>query len=267
MGSDKLAGTRVIIRGGGDLASGVILRLQRSGFKMLVLELEKPLVVRRRVAFAEAVYENQIQIEGVIGKLIKNLDEVESCWTKREVPVFIDPMGQSIRNFKADVLVDARMLKKDIDQDLTSVPIIIGLGPGFKVGMNCHMIIETQRGPFLGRVIREGSAEANTGVPETVQGHGQERVLRAPISGVFHAIHQIGDMVEEGEVLGDVNGFPLRAPFTGMIRGLIRHRSEVQKDMKLGDVDPRKDARLVDMVSDKALAIAGGVLEAILSAG
>jgi xanthine dehydrogenase accessory factor len=261
----KLPEKRVVVRGGGDLASGVILRLHHCGFKVLVTELDRPLVVRRTVAFAEAIYEDKIRVEGVTGQRIASLDEAEPCWNKGVVPIYIDPEGMSISALKTDVLVDARMMKEELAQELSLIPLIVGLGPGFCAGRNCHAVIETQRGPFLGRVIWSGKAEPNTGIPEIVQGHGQERVLRAPLSGVLHVVHQIGDFIEEGEILGDVNGFPVRAPFGGMIRGLIRHNIQVSKDMKIGDIDPRRDPRLIQMVSDKALAIGGGVLEAILT--
>jgi len=257
--------TKVVVLGGGDLASGTILRLSRCGFNVLVTELEHPLVVRRTVSFAEAVYEQVVHVEGVTGQRIDSLGDAEACWEKGFVPVYIDADGGATQAIKADILVDARMKKKDNLKEINRSPLIIGMGPGFCAGKNCHAVIETQRGPFLGRVIWDGSAEADTGIPEMVQGHGQERVLRAPVTGVFHAAHQIGEFVDEGEVLGDVSGFPVRAPFGGMIRGLIRHRIEVSKDMKIGDIDPRRDIRLIKFVSDKALAVGGGVLEAIMT--
>jgi len=256
---------KVVVLGGGDLASGVILRLHHCGFKVWVTELELPLVVRRTVSFAEAVYEEQVSVEDVTAKLVKDAEEIANSWKAGVVPIIIDPAGKSIEKIAPDVIIDARMLKKDLVREIKPEPLIIGLGPGFVAGENCHAVIETQRGPFMGRVIWKGAAEINSGIPEEVLGRGEERILRAPISGEFHAAHQIGDFVGEGEVLGDVNGFPVRAPFTGMIRGLIRHKLDVIQGMKLGDVDPRKNRRLVNLVSDKALAVGGGVLEAVLS--
>ena len=257
---------KVVVRGGGDLASGVILRLHRCGFKVLVTELEKPLVVRRTVAFAEAVNQTQVQVEEITGRRIFSMEEAGSCWENGIVPVMVDPEGTAFEAIGADVVVDGRMMKQEVVATLAQTPMVIGLGPGFLAGKNCHAVVETKRGPFLGRVIWKGMAEINSGIPEIVQGRGQERVLRAPASGKFRAIRQIGDFVDADDLLGDVNGYDVKAPFAGMVRGLIDNQVDVLKGMKIGDVDPRQDIRLVQLVSDKALAIGGGVLEAILTA-
>ncbi len=256
---------RILIRGGGDLASGVALRLVHCGFPVLITELNQPLVVRRTVSFAEAIYQGCVVIEDISGKKIKNLGEIDDCWKQKFIPVLPNPDEEAILGFKPDVLVDARMLKRNPHTDLTWAPLVIGLGPGFVAGENCHAVIETQRGPFLGRVFWQGEAQKDTGEPEAVAGHSYDRVLRAPIEGVFRAVHQIANLVEEGEIIGDVSGFPVRAPFKGVIRGLIYHGLSVKKDLKIGDIDPRCNPELTRFVSDKSLAIGGGVLEAILS--
>jgi xanthine dehydrogenase accessory factor len=256
---------KVLIRGAGDLASGVGLRLAHCGFKILMTELEQPLVVRRSVSFAEAIYTETIQIEDIKGIRINSLEVVKVCWDQGAVPVLPDPAEGVIGIYQPDILIDARMLKRDLVNDLSMANLIIGLGPGFIAGKNCHAFVETKRGPFLGRVYWQGEAEKDTGIPEVVNGHSFERVLWTPVKGVFHAFHQIGDIVEEGDVIGDVDGVPIQSPFKGIIRGLIYPGIAVDANLKIGDIDPRCDPQLVSFVSDKALAIGGGVLEAIFS--
>lgn len=256
---------KVLVRGGGDLASGVILRLAHCGCRLLVTERLQPLVVRRTVSFAEAIMSGTIQVEDIQGEKITNINAIEGRWNQNVVPILADPEDHIIGAFKPDIIVDARMLKKPLQVDFSWASLIIGLGPGFTAQINCHGLVETQRGPFLGRVYWQGSAQKNTGIPESVMGHDQDRVLRAPLDGVFRSVHHIGDVVAEGEVIGDVAGFPIRAPFKGMIRGLIHYGFEVTSKMKIGDIDPRCDERLIHFVSDKALAVGGGVLEAIYS--
>ena len=265
MSRDTWLNGRILVRGGGDLASGVILRLHRCGFNVLVTDLAQPVVVRRTVAFAEAIYQDTVRIEEITGRQIVSLSDVKSCWGANEVPVSIDADGLVVDLFKPDVVVDARMMKNGAGSKLSVAPLVIGLGPGFSAGTNCHAVIETQRGPFLGRVFWSGEAAENTGIPEIVMGRGAERVLRSPANGVFQANHAIGDFVEEGVLLGVVDGHRVVNPFRGMIRGLIHSGLNVVTGMKLGDIDPRQDARLVKFVSDKALSIGGGVLEAILT--
>jgi xanthine dehydrogenase accessory factor len=256
---------KVLIRGAGDLASGIGLRLAHCGFKILMTELEHPLVVRRSVSFAEAVYSETIRIEDITGIRVSNLAAVKECWDKCAVAVLPDPNEGVIGAYRPDIVVDARMLKRNLATDLSVADLIIGLGPGFVAGKNCHAFVETKRGPFLGRVYWQGEAEKDSGIPEAVNGYSFERVLRTPVGGVFHALHQIGDIVEEGFVIGDVDGFPIRAPFKGVLRGLIHPGIQVEANLKIGDIDPRCDPQLVTFVSDKALAIGGGVVEAILS--
>lgn len=255
----------VCIRGGGDLGSGVILRLQRAGMRVVVCELAQPLVVRRKVAFAEAVYTGEISVEEAVGQKAANLREVENAWAAGKVPVLIDPDLNLANQLFPDILVDARLLKRPLKMDLEKKPYIIGLGPGFMVGENCHAGVETKRGPNLGRVYRQGSGEPDSGIPEMVNGYVEERVLRAPVDGIFAARATIGEVVKKGQLLADVSGIPVTAVFDGVVRGLLHSGLAVTRGDKLGDLDPRMDPSLAVLVSDKALAVGGGVLEAILA--
>jgi xanthine dehydrogenase accessory factor len=293
-----LAGPVVVVRGGGDLASGVILRLARSGIRVVVLEIARPLAVRRLVAFAEAVFTGETTVEDVQARLAPHPSDVLDLASQGIVPVLVDPEGASISSFKPLVLVDARMIKRPPEIGKDAAPLVIGLGPGFYAGgagagaggtgagamENCHAVIETQRGPFLGRVIWQGGAALDTGQPEvvfgqpevvygqpdavTMQGGAQvklERVLRAPADGLLVAHASIGDRLGAGQVIAEVNGQPLVAPFGGVLRGLLRSGMSVVRNLKVGDLDPRNDPRLCRLVSDKALAVGGGVLEALLA--
>lgn len=256
---------KVLVRGGGDLASGSVMRMRRVGWQVLVAELAQPVAVRRLVSFAQAVYDGQARVEEVTARLASTIDEAFEILGNQQVAVLVDPDGNSVAAFQPDVVVDARMLKKAPPQaPLSTSPLLIGLGPGFTAGTNCHAVVETMRGPFLGRVIWQGSAQADTGAPEQVKGFENERVLRAPAAGSVRAIKEIGDTLRRGEPVVEVGGSVLHAPFDGMLRGLIQDNLWVEAGEKIGDVDPRNDRRLCALVSDKALAIGGGVLEAIL---
>ncbi len=256
----------VLIRGGGDLASGAALRLFRSGFKVAIAEIARPLTVRRSVAFSQAVYDGQCAVEEVQAKRVENSEQVLKVLQQGVIPVLVDPDGVSIKFFQPDFVVDGRMLKAvPAAPELPDEPFIIGLGPGFVVGQNCHAVVETMRGPFLGRVYWQGSASEDTGIPETVVSYKTERVLRAPCNGIIHNLVRIGEVVEENQVISQVDEVPIRAGFKGIVRGLIFDGLTVQAGMKVGDVDPRLDPRLTQLVSDKSLAVGGGVLEAILT--
>ncbi len=254
----------VIIRGGGDLATGVAYRLHKAGFPLIVLELEKPMVIRRRVALATAVLEGSITIEDIRGQLAHSLDEALDLSQTNTVPVLIAPT-LTIPHSSFSILVDARIAKRNIDTTIDQAPLVIGMGPGFTAGADCHAVIETMRGHNLGRVIWQGSALPNTGTPGIVAGKGAERVLRAPVDGVVNWRLAIGDYVELDTVIGDVNGVPVTAPFAGVIRGLIAPGLSVSAQMKIGDVDARGTPENCFTISDKALAMGGAALEAILS--
>lgn len=254
----------VIIRGGGDLATGVAYRLHKAGFPIIVLELARPLVVRRRVALATAVLEGSIRIEDIQGQLAPNYEEAVALSRTGVIPVLVEPRFPENLSEKT-ILIDARMAKRNIDTRIDQAPLVIALGPGFTAGQDCHAVIETMRSHRLGRVIWGGSALPNTGTPGIVSGKGAERVLRAPVAGLVHWQKAIGDLVAEGEVIGTVAGEPVRVPFNGVLRGLIAGGTPVNAGYKIGDVDARGDVSSCFTISDKALAIGGGVLEAVLS--
>lgn len=255
----------ILIRGGGDLASGVAARLHRSGLAVLVTELAHPLVVRRAVSFAEAVFSGQVLVEDLTGQLVGDVSEVEDVLARGKIPVLMDRDLDCLETLSPLVVVDARMRKRPPETDLDLAPMVVGLGPGFTAGMDSHAVVETIRGHLLGRVIWEGTAEPDTGIPDAVMGKTSARVLRAPSDGVLQTQVEIGEPVTEGQTLAMVEGLPVPAPFNGVLRGLVMGGLEVRAGMKLGDVDPRGDPRYAFMISDKALAIGGGVLEAILS--
>ena len=252
----------VALRGGGDLATGVAFRLWRAGFPLVVLELARPLVVRRRVALAAAVAEGSVDIEGLRGRRVATADEALAVAATGQVPVLVAP---TLPDLPARVVVDARMAKRNIDTRRDQAPLVIALGPGFTAGADCHAVVETMRGHTLGRVIWEGAALPNTGTPGIVAGKGAERVLRAPVAGIVSWQAAIGDQVAAGQVLGSVASVLLHAPFAGVLRGALADGTAVPAGMKIGDVDARGDALACVTISDKALAIAGGVLEAILT--
>ena len=251
----------ILMRGGGDLASGVALRLHRSGFNIIIAELANPMAVRRTVSFSESVYEGEINIEGVTARLVNSRYEAITLAESGIIPLLVDPQAATLEVGDFDCLVDARLLKTWVEISLASNPLVIGLGPGFVCGENCHAVVETMRGHFLGRVFWTGSALDDTGQPEG----DPRRVLRAPVDGVLTGCAQIGDRVESGQTIAEVGGEPIIAPFGGVLRGLIRPGITVRKGLKIGDIDQRNLREYCFTVSEKALAVGGGVLEAILS--
>lgn len=255
----------VVIRGGGDLATGAAARLHRCGFPVVILEIEQPLAVRRRVALAEAVYAGRVEIEGVHGARSADTDEAQRLLSRSIIPVLVDPGAGSIDDLMPVVLVDGRMRKAPSELPLVSASLIIGLGPGFSAGVDCHAVVETQRGHHLGRVIWRGSAEADTQVPDPVAGYDVDRVLRAARAGVMQGLKPIGGVVQKGEPIFAIDGEPVVAPFAGAVRGLLHDGLRVSPGAKVGDLDPRGEPRYCLEISDKALAVGGGVLEAVLS--
>lgn len=255
----------ILLRGGGDLASGVALRLWRCGLRVVITELAQPLAVRRSVAFASAVYDGEASVEGVTARRADDPARALELLTRGILPVLIDPQMTCLPILQPLVLIDGRMEKQPPELGMDSAPLVIGLGPGFTAGVDCHAVIETRRGPALGRVLWRGSAEPDTASPEPVQQRGSERVLRAPIDGTLHSNRVIGDLVNRGDVVAYVDGTPVTAGFDGILRGLMHPGLKVRKGAKIGDLDPRVDPSLARFVSDKALAVGGGVLEAILS--
>ncbi|MGB9723180.1 MAG: selenium-dependent molybdenum cofactor biosynthesis protein YqeB [Chloroflexia bacterium] len=254
----------VIVKGGGDLGSGVAWRLHRCGFRVVILECPYPTVIRRRVAFATAMYEGEIAVEGVTARRA-TMEEVPALLEAGLIPVLADPEGRAVGRLRPDVVVDAIMAKRNTGTHLTDAPLVVALGPGFQAGRDCHAVIETARGHFLGRVYWEGEALPNTGIPGEVGGATAERVLRAPADGTFQSCARIGDLVEVGQTVAWVDGHPVQARLRGVLRGLLSDGLPVHAGMKVGDVDPRAERDHCFTVSDKALSIAGGVLEAILT--
>jgi xanthine dehydrogenase accessory factor len=253
----------ILIRGGGDLATGVALRLHRVGFQIAILELDKPLAVRRTVSFSEAVYEGIQNVEGVTARLV-SADQFQVTLEAGEIPVLIDPRANILKNQfmtspKSTFVIDARLMKTEPEPLPENVALHIGLGPGFTAGADCHAVIETQRGHSLGRVYWEGQS-----APDSRQPDGDiRRVLRAPAAGTLEPFKTIGDSCKQGDVIASIGGKDILSPFDGILRGLIHPRVDVTEGMKVGDVDVRNDPSMVHFVSDKALSVAGGVLEAV----
>ncbi len=255
----------VLIRGAGDLASGIALRLRHAKFDVVMTEIAEPTTIRRTVAFSDAVANGEATVEDVKAVLANGETDVREALEKGVIPVLVDPEATCREWLKPDVLVDAILAKRNLGTAITDAPVVIGVGPGFTANVDCHACVETMRGHTLGRVIREGSPLPNTNVPGLIGGYAGERVMRAPADGPFESVRKIGDLVHEGDIVGRVNGEPMRATLSGVIRGLIKDGVHVRRGMKAGDVDPRGEVSYCDLVSDKALAIGGGVLEAILA--
>ena len=254
----------VLIRGAGDLASGIALRLWHSGFDVVMTDIEHPTCIRRTVSFAEAVVNERTEVEDISAQRAEHLTHAKELLKRDILPVIVDPECRCRNELKPDVLVDAILAKRNLGTKITDAPIVIGVGPGFEAGIDCHAVVETMRGHTLGRVINQGSALPNTNVPGRIGGMTGERVLRAPADGVFKGAHQIGDMVAAGEIVGTVGDKPMVSTIGGILRGLLADGTTTHEGMKAGDVDPRGEKEYCYTVSDKALSVAGGVLEAIL---
>jgi xanthine dehydrogenase accessory factor len=228
-------------------------------------ELSQPLMVRRKVSFGEAVYEGEIVVEGVVARHVRDVAEARAALTAGIIPVFIDPETACREALAPAVLVDAIVAKSNTGTRISDAPLVIALGPGFTAGVDCHAVIETQRGHWLGRVIRQGSAQADSGEPGEIGGQRTSRILRAPIGGIMEARAAIGDLVTTGQLVATVDGLAVTAGCEGILRGLVRSGLPVTAGLKIGDVDPRAVPAHCDTISDKSLSIGGGVLEAILS--
>jgi xanthine dehydrogenase accessory factor len=263
----KLKSRIIVIRGAGEMATGVACRLYRANFKrILMLETPSPMAIRRYVSFSEAVYDRRSCVEGVEAEKIERAEEIEKIWDKNKIAILVDPKAQILPHLKPDVFIDATLAKRNLGTSLHHAPLVIALGPGFSAGTDCHVVVETNRGHHLGRLIPDGPAAPNTGIPGNIGGYTIERVLRAPADGTFVAKREIGDLVLKDEVIGKVNGANVRANINGVLRGLIRFGFEVKKGLKIGDIDPRGEKEYCFTISEKARAIGGTVLESILSA-
>lgn len=260
-----LSDLKICIRGGGELATALAHRLYKCNFKVLLTEIANPQAVRRQVSFCEAVHHGSQEVEGVIAKLVSSPDEIYAAWQDGVIPLMVDPETKIKSIIKPDVLIDAIIAKKNLGVKITDAPLVIGLGIGFCAGKDVHVVIETNRGHNLGRVILDGEAEADTGVPGVIGGYSRERVFRAPKEGQFKTSMDIGEYVKSGDVVAMVDDSPVKVEIDGIIRGLLTDGTIVHKGMKAGDVDPRGKKEYCYMISDKGRAIAGGTLEAILS--
>ena len=257
----------VLIKGAGDLATGVAVRLYRSGFRLVMTEIAQPTAVRRTVAFCQCIYNGAVQVEGITARRVERPEEVEECWAQGEIPVLVDPQCTIRERFPFDAEVDAILAKRNLNTRMEDAPIVVALGPGFTAGVDCHAVVETKRGHYLGRVITQGSAIPNTGVPGDVGGYTTQRIIRACQDGVFQPAVSIGDTVAEGDIVAYVDGQPIYAQMPGIVRGMLPAGLSVTKGMKSGDIDPRCERDHCFTVSDKGRAIGGGVLEALLMLG
>jgi xanthine dehydrogenase accessory factor len=256
----------LVIKGGGDLASGVAYRVHRVGFPVVMTELPQPLAVRRAVSFAEAVYAGEVTIESITARQVDNAAEAFTIAQADIIAVLVDPEARCVAELKPAVLIDGIMAKRNTGTRLTDAPLVVALGPGFTAGVDCHAVIETQRGHDLGRVLWSGQAQPDTKRPAEIGGYSEERVLRAPRAGIVRAAHAIGDRVEVGEIVACVDDESVRARCPGVVRGLIHDGLAVDVGDKLGDIDPRDKREHCFTISDKALAVGGGVVEAIFAA-
>lgn len=254
----------VLIRGAGDIATGVALRLRRSGMQVVLTDIPRPTAIRRTVAFSEAIRRGCCAVEDVTARRARDAAQALSLLADGVVPVLVDPGAACRALLHPDALVDAILAKRNLGTAITDAPIVVGVGPGFTAGRDCHAVVETMRGHTLGRVIYTGGALPNTDIPGLIGGFAGERVLRAPADGVFTGTRRIGDLVEAGDTVGYVAGEPMRCTIGGVLRGLLADGVTAAHGMKAGDVDPRGDPDYCFTSSDKALAVGGGVLEAIL---
>lgn len=261
----KLSDLVIGIKGAGEMASGIAWRLYRANVKKIfMMEIPEPLAVRREVSFCEALVRKRMAVEGVQSVGVENAGEIRKAWDNGDIAVIADPDWESIGALKPDAVVDAILAKRNLGTSQREAALVIALGPGFEAGQDAHMVIETNRGHNLGRVICSGRAAPNTGIPGNIGGFTEERVFRSPCAGVFTSPKKIGDIVRRGDVLGAVDHEDIPAEISGVIRGLIMPGIQVTRGMKLGDIDPRGDPTYCSTISDKARAIGGAVLESIL---
>lgn len=256
---------KVVIRGGGDLATGVAEVLYQSGFKILILDIEKPSSIRRSVCFSEAIYDGVTKVENIICKKVENENEIEKCWNEKIIPIMVDEEGEIIKKIKPDVVVDSIIAKKNLGTTKDMAPITIALGDGFEAGKDVDIVIETMRGHNLGRIITSGRAMKNTGIPGEIKGVSKDRVIYSLTNGRFSSVKKIGDTVQKDEIIGYVGDIEIRGKISGVLRGIIREGYEVTENMKIGDIDPRiEEKNNCFTISDKARSLGGAVLRAIM---
>ncbi|MEE9257060.1 MAG: selenium-dependent molybdenum cofactor biosynthesis protein YqeB [bacterium] len=268
--SRSVSDSLVIVKGAGDLATGIIHRLWRSGFPVIATEIENPTMVRRTVTFAECLFEDRFEVEGVAAGRAEGNTAEEKLASARALlaegvlPVAVDPGAEIVPLAGPAALVDAIIAKRNLGTRIDQADVVVGVGPGFTAGVDVHAVIETLRGHNIARVILEGAAEPDTGQPGPIEGYTSERLLRSPAAGAFRPRAAIGDLVEAGEAIGAVGGAEVKTQIKGVIRGLLREGIEVTEGFKVGDVDPRGIVDYCYTISDKSRAIGGGVLEAIM---
>ncbi len=253
------------IKGAGEMASGIAWRLFQSNFKhIFMMEIKHPIAVRRQVSFCESIHDGSVLIEGIEAQKVSDVVGIKSAWSNQSIPVLVDPKWDTLKTMAPQVVIDAIIAKKNLGTTKFDAPLVIGLGPGFEAGNDVHMVIETNRGHNLGKIILQGCPEPNTGVPGNIGGFTKQRVLRAPCAGVFTTSVTIGKPVNKNDVIGHVNNKLVIAQIDGVLRGLIRNNTTVTDQLKIGDIDPRGHVSYCSTISEKARAIGGSVLEAIL---
>lgn len=262
MGSIEM---KILIKGAGDLATGIASRLYGAGHQIMMTDIAVPLTVRRLVAFSRAVYEGEAVVEDMTARLAKNQEEAEEIMEQGDIPVIVDPKAECVEWFQPDVIVDAILAKRNLGTKITDAPFVIGVGPGFTAGEECNCVVETKRGHTLGNVIWDGSAIPNTGVPGNVGGYSIERLIKASADGVIEPKAVIGDMVHKGQIVAITGGEPVYALMDGIVRGMLQPGVQVTKGLKIGDIDARAKLEHCRTISDKARAIGGGVLDAVCS--
>ncbi len=254
---------KILIKGAGDLATGIAVRLFKSGYTVWMTDTAMPTAVRRTVAFSTCITEGTTLVENITAICAQNANDGYKISGAGCIPVFADPKAVIALEYGPDVIIDAIIAKKNLGTSITDAPFVIGVGPGFTAGVDCHAVIETKRGHDLGRVITSGSAAPNTGVPGNIGGYTRERIIRAEADGVFHALASIGDSVTCGDAVAESGGVYIKAQLSGIVRGMLLNGIHVHKGMKCGDIDPRCEKQNCFTVSDKARAVGGGVLEAV----
>ncbi len=253
----------ILIRGGGDLATGVIQKFYRSGYNVVVTEVKEPTTIRRTVALSQAIYDKIVIVEDMTARAVEDINQIKSCFNNNEIPVIIDPHCHCLNEIVPLAVIDVIIAKRNLGTSKTMSNITIALGPGFTAGEDVDCVIETMRGHDLGRLIFNGKAMENTGIPGEIGGKSNERVIHAPTSGVFTPLCKIGDVVIEGQAILRVADIEVVAPFTGLLRGMLQQGITVKKGMKIADIDPRTDVDY-NTISDKARCLGGSALEAFL---
>jgi len=261
----EMTGIKVLLRGGGEMASGVAHCLALAGLRVLITELPTPLAVRRVVSFCEAVFDGHQEVEGVTARRITDVSQAPALWRRGELPVLVDPEMECLSRFEPQVIVDALLAKRNTGLHRDMAPLTIGLGPGFNAPDEVHIALETKRGHYLGRLIYQGSPIPNTGIPGNTGGYTYQRVLRAPTDGIFETDHKLGDVVREGQSVATVNGQKIIAGVGGVLRGLIRPGYPVCRGLKVGDVDPRGELAYLYSIGEKPRTLGGAVLQAVMA--